>query len=74
MAQAVANGSMAGARKPSDIPPAGWFQILKRTYAESTRDNVSLVAADEIDCRAIFQEIRRRAVAVRKGNVIARRR
>jgi membrane protein len=35
----------AGADNPAAIPPAGWFQILKRSYAESTKDNVGIVAA-----------------------------
>ena len=41
----AAGGEAAGASKPSTIPAAGWWQILKRTYAESTKDNVSIVAA-----------------------------
>ena len=45
MAQAATGGPAAGASSPGQIPPAGWFQILKRTYAESTKDNVNLVAA-----------------------------
>jgi membrane protein len=45
MAQAAAEAPASGAGSPAQIPPAGWFQILKRTHAESTRDNVSLVAA-----------------------------
>ena len=45
MAQAAMDGRTTGASSPAQIPPAGWFQILKRTYQESTRDNVSLVAA-----------------------------
>jgi membrane protein len=44
MAEAVANAHR-GATSPAAIPPAGWFQILKRTYAESDKDNVSIVAA-----------------------------
>jgi membrane protein len=45
MAEAVLDHHAAGARSPGDIPPAGWFQILKRTYQESAKDNVSIVAA-----------------------------
>jgi membrane protein len=30
---------------PADIPPKGWWQVLVRTYKESTRDNVSIIAA-----------------------------
>ncbi|HEX8444858.1 MAG TPA: YihY/virulence factor BrkB family protein [Allosphingosinicella sp.] len=43
MAEAVADTKAAAS--PAKIPPAGWFQILKRTYAESNKDNVSIVAA-----------------------------
>ena len=45
MAQAATERSGAGAGSPAAIPPAGWFQILKRSYAESTKDNVNIVAA-----------------------------
>ena len=44
MAEAIAD-TQAAAASPAKIPPAGWFQILKRTYAESNKDNVSIVAA-----------------------------
>src|SRR4051812_32412963 len=33
------------ARKPSDIPSPGWWDILKRTYQQLTEDNLSIVAA-----------------------------
>jgi membrane protein len=33
------------ARAPSEIPKRGWFEILKRTRKEISRDNVPLVAA-----------------------------
>ncbi len=45
MVQAALDARRAGANSPAQIPPAGWFQILKRTYAESNKDNVSIVAA-----------------------------
>jgi membrane protein len=41
------NGDAAGreAERPSDIPPRGWFAVLKRVKAEVKDDNVSLLAA-----------------------------
>jgi membrane protein len=33
------------AAEPSEIPRRGWWQILKRTASEVSRDNISLVAA-----------------------------
>ena len=33
------------ANSPVEIPAPGWWAVLKRTYAESTRDNVSIIAA-----------------------------
>ncbi len=30
---------------PADIAPRGWFVIIKKTWAESTHDNISLIAA-----------------------------
>jgi membrane protein len=35
----------APAAGPGDIPAAGWREVLVRTYKESTRDNVSIIAA-----------------------------
>ncbi|RZS91479.1 membrane protein [Motilibacter rhizosphaerae] len=35
----------AQAEKPTDIPAAGWKQILERAWKESKEDNVSLLAA-----------------------------
>jgi membrane protein len=35
----------ARADTPADIPAKGWWQVLVRTYKESTRDNVSIIAA-----------------------------
>jgi len=35
----------AGADSPTDIPAPGWWEVLKRTYGESSRDNVSVIAA-----------------------------
>lgn len=34
-----------GAAQPSEIPRRGWWQILKRTASEVSRDNISLIAA-----------------------------
>jgi membrane protein len=41
------NGEAAGreAERPSEIPPRGWFAVLKRVKAEVKDDNVSLLAA-----------------------------
>lgn len=35
-------GEQAG--RPDQIPPAGWWQILRRAFAESSADNVSMLA------------------------------
>ena len=32
------------AATPTDIPPAGWWQIVRRAFAESSKDNVSMLA------------------------------
>jgi membrane protein len=41
------NGDAAGrdAERPSQIPPRGWFAVLKRVKAEVKEDNVPLLAA-----------------------------
>jgi len=41
------NGDAAGreADRPSEIPPRGWFAVLKRVKAEVKEDNVTLLAA-----------------------------
>jgi membrane protein len=41
------NGEAAGreAERPGEIPPRGWFAILKRVKAEVKEDNVTLLAA-----------------------------
>jgi membrane protein len=41
------NGRAAGreAERPSEIPPRGWFAILRRVKAEVKEDNVTLLAA-----------------------------
>jgi membrane protein len=41
------NGHAAGreAERPSEIPPRGWFAILRRVMAEVKEDNVALLAA-----------------------------
>jgi membrane protein len=41
----TAANARADARSPAEIPAPGWLQVLKRTYAESGRDNVSVIAA-----------------------------
>lgn len=33
------------ATTPTEMPPRGWWQILRRTYAEASDDNIGLVAA-----------------------------
>lgn len=33
------------AATPLDVPPRGWWAIVRRTYAESTRDNLGLISA-----------------------------
>ena len=33
------------AATPAEMPPRGWWQVLKRTYAEATDDNIGLIAA-----------------------------
>ena len=33
------------AATPAQVPPRGWWQILKRTYAESAADNLGLISA-----------------------------
>ena len=33
-----------GARTPLQVPPRGWWQILRRSMAESTKDNVGMLA------------------------------
>jgi membrane protein len=38
------NGIGHGATKPTDIPKAGWWAILKRTWAQMSEDNVSMLA------------------------------
>lgn len=35
----------SSASSPADIPAPGWWAVLKRTYAEAGRDNVSVIAA-----------------------------
>lgn len=35
----------AAAATPAQIPPRGWWQILKRVYAEASADNLGLIAA-----------------------------
>ncbi|RKS80104.1 membrane protein [Motilibacter peucedani] len=48
--QVLRDGSPAGqpgadAEKPTDIPAAGWKQIVKRAWKETKDDNISLLAA-----------------------------
>ncbi|MBA2554267.1 MAG: YihY/virulence factor BrkB family protein [Geodermatophilaceae bacterium] len=35
----------ADAERPSEIPRQGWFQVMKRAFAEGKKDNVSMLAA-----------------------------
>lgn len=42
---AITQNSGRDAATPADIPPLGWWQILKRTYREILDDNVGLIAA-----------------------------
>ena len=35
----------ADADKPAEVPAPGWWAVLKRTWAESSKDNVNLIAA-----------------------------
>jgi membrane protein len=35
----------APASKPTDIPPRGWMEVLKATWKETGKDNISIVAA-----------------------------
>jgi hypothetical protein len=39
-----ARGAGEGATKPTQIPKAGWWAILKRTWAQMSEDNVSMLA------------------------------
>jgi membrane protein len=34
-----------GADRPTEIPPRGWWEVLKRVWAEIGRDNMSIIAA-----------------------------
>jgi membrane protein len=34
----------SGARKPTEIPATGWWQIVRRAFAEGSKDNVSMLA------------------------------
>lgn len=49
MARAITDyddrGHGRDADRPQDIPPRGWFDVLKRVVRETSRDNVSLIAA-----------------------------
>lgn len=49
MARAITDYDEAGrgreAERPRDIPARGWFDVLKRVFKETSRDNVSLIAA-----------------------------
>src|SRR3712207_9488451 len=41
----IAVGARAPAKGPQDLPAQGWKEVLVRTYRESSRDNVSIIAA-----------------------------
>lgn len=49
MARAITDYDESGrgreADRPRDIPARGWFDVLKRVFKETSRDNVSLIAA-----------------------------
>jgi len=34
----------SGAESPREVPPRGWWQIVRRAFAESSTDNVSMLA------------------------------
>ena len=34
----------SGATTPTEIPAAGWWQIVRRAFAESSKDNISMLA------------------------------
>ncbi|RZT85791.1 membrane protein [Pseudonocardia sediminis] len=42
----TAESSLSGrqARTPTGVPPRGWWQVLRRAFAESSADNVSMLA------------------------------
>jgi membrane protein len=46
-AQPISQGRASGqdARRPTEIPAAGWWAILKRTWQQMSEDNVSILAA-----------------------------
>jgi len=41
---ASAGGAGEGATRPTEIPKAGWWAILKRTWTQMSEDNVSMLA------------------------------
>ena len=41
----TASATGRDATSPTQVPPMGWWQVLKRTYAESGNDNLGLIAA-----------------------------
>jgi membrane protein len=45
MTDAARASGANGPDSPADIPAGGWWQVLVRTYKESGRDNVSIIAA-----------------------------
>src|SRR5262245_11868751 len=44
-AEAQEHGRGRHARKPSDVPPTGWLDILARAKQQIAEDNLSIVAA-----------------------------
>ena len=41
----TAVNARTSARSPTEIPTPGWIEIVKRTWRESSRDNLNLIAA-----------------------------
>ena len=41
----TASATGRDAASPTQVPAKGWWQVLKRTYAESGKDNLGLIAA-----------------------------
>lgn len=42
---ATINASGAGASTPAEVPAPGWWAVAKRTWKESSGDNINLIAA-----------------------------
>ena len=73
-----ADAAAREAERPSQIPPSGWFAVLKRVQAEVHEDNVSLQGLGKVpEClvqglvmprsgrtRVVSRALRRRAAAM----------